>query len=108
MSGTITGPVNKKKIPAIRGPENIYHFPEQYGGEHCGITITEEQLLEVAEQSDVLEDTNDYLRPAVQREYEQHLPDPDDIQPEEAKNAYLYLKLHADKNLSWHCRIDLE
>ena len=44
----------------------------------------------------------------MQREYEQHLPDPDDIQPEEAKKAYLYLKLHADKNVSWHCRIDLE
>lgn len=44
----------------------------------------------------------------MQREYEQHLPDPDDIQPEEAKNAYLYLKLHVDKNVSWHCRIDLE
>lgn len=80
-------------------PEHIYHFPEQYGGEHCGINITEKQLLEVAEQSDVLEDTDDYLRPAVRRECEQHLPDPDDIQPEEAKDAYLYLKSCADKNV---------
>ena len=89
----------KGKYLSAGVPEHIYHFPEQYGGEHCGITVTEEQLLEVAEQSDVLEDTDDYLRPAVRRECEQHLPDPGDIQPEDAKDAYLYLKLHADKNV---------
>lgn len=88
---------NGKYLPA-GVPEHIYHFPEQYGGEHCGINITEEQLLEVTEQSEVLEDTDDFLRPAVQREREQHLLDPDDIQPEETKDAYLYLKSHADKN----------
>ena len=100
--------IQKGKYLPAGVPEHIYHFPEQYGGEHCGITITEEQLLEVAEQSDVLEDTDDYLRPAVRRECEQHLPDPGDIQPEDAKDAYLYLKLHADKNVFWHCRIELE
>ena len=35
----------------------------------------------------------------MRRECEQHLPDPDDIQLEEAKDAYLYLKLNADKNV---------
>jgi len=56
-------------------------------------------LLEVAEQTDVLEDTDDYLRPAVQRECEQHLPDSDDIEPKEARVAYLCLKSHSDKNV---------
>lgn len=56
-------------------------------------------MLEVAEQSDVLEDTDDYLRPAVRRECEKHLPDPDEIEPEEARVAYLYLKSHADKSV---------
>ena len=88
----------KEKYLPAGVPEHIYHFPEQYGGEKCGINIAEEQLLEVAELSDVLEDTDDNLRPAVRRECERHLPDTDNIQPEEAKDAYLYLKLHADKN----------
>lgn len=88
-----------KELPA-GVPEHIYNFPEQYGGEQCGINITEEQLLEVAELSDVLEDsTDDYLKPAVRRECERHLPDTDDIQPNEAKDAYLYLKSRVDKNI---------
>lgn len=80
-------------------PEHIYHFPEQYGAEKCGINLTEEQLLEVAELSDVLEENDDYLKPAVRRECERHLPDTDDIEPEEAKDAYLYLKSHVNKNV---------
>lgn len=48
-------------------PEHIYHLPEQYGGEYCGINITEEQLLEVAEQSEVLEDTGS-IKVNIQRE----------------------------------------
>ena len=87
-----------KELPA-GVPEHIYHFPEQYGGEQCGISVTEEQLFEVAELSGVLEDTDDYLKPAVRRECERHLPDTDDIQPEEAKDAYLYLKSHADRSV---------
>ena len=35
----------------------------------------------------------------MRRECEQHLPGTDNTQPEEAKDAYLYLKLHADKNV---------
>ena len=87
-----------KELPA-GVPEHIYHFPEQYGGEQCGINLTEEQLLEVAKLSDVFEHTDDYLKPAVRRECEQHLPDTDDIQPEEAKDAYLYLKSHVNKKV---------
>ena len=87
-----------KELPA-GVPEHIYNFPEQYGREQCGINITEEQLLEVAELSDVLEDsTDDYLKPVVRRECERHLPDTDDIQPNEAKDAYPYLKSRVDKN----------
>lgn len=88
-----------KELPA-GVPEHIYNFPEQYGGERCGIKVTEEQLQEVAEASGVLaEETDDYLEPAVRRECERHLPDIDEIQPNEAKEAYLYLKAHVDTSV---------
>lgn len=60
----------KQKAKNLPGgvPEHIYHFPEQYEGERCGINIKKEQLLEFAELSEVLEDSDDYLRPAVRRE----------------------------------------
>jgi hypothetical protein len=88
-----------KELPA-GVPEHIFHFPEKYGGEQCGIDITEEQLLEVAELSNVImEDTDDYLRPAVCKECEKHLPKMDEIKPSDAKDAYLYLKAHVDEDV---------
>ena len=88
-----------KQLP--RGvPEHIYNFPEQYGGHKCGFHITEEQLLEVAELSEVLDDSiEDYLTPAVREECGRHLPNPDEIQPKEAKDAYLFLKSQVDKSV---------
>lgn len=41
-------------------PEHIYMYPQNYGGEKCGLTVTEEQLQETAELSGVLEGTSDY------------------------------------------------
>ena len=80
-------------------PEHIFHFPEQYGGEQCGIHITEEQLLEVAELSDVFEDNDDYLNPDVCKECERHLPNVDEIEPKDPKDAYLYLKSNVDEDV---------
>ena len=101
VSGTTTEPVSKRGKNCQQESLSIYTiFLNSMGGEQCGINITEEQLLEVAELSDVLEDsTDDYLKPAVRRECERHLPDTDDIQPNEAKDAYLYLKSRVDKNI---------
>ncbi|XP_078363116.1 uncharacterized protein LOC144647223 isoform X1 [Oculina patagonica] len=79
-------------------PEHIYHFPEQYGGQKCGIKVTEEQLLEVAEFSKVLEENDDYLKPSVRQECQRHVPDANDIDPEDAKVAYLFLRSHINKN----------
>lgn len=88
----------KKELPA-GVPEHIFHFPEQYGGDQCGIPITEEELVEVAELSNIFEDTDDYLKPAVRNECERHLPNIDEIEPKDAKDAYLYLKSHVDKDV---------
>ena len=44
-------------------PEYIYNFPGQYGGQKCGFHITEGQLEEAAALSDVLEETDGYLKP---------------------------------------------
>ena len=74
-------------------PEHIYHCPEKYGGEKCGFAIIEQQLVEVANLSLVLDGTHDYLEPNFHMECERHIPDTDKIEPAEAANAYLYFKL---------------
>lgn len=77
-------------------PEHIYHYPQHYGGEKCGLPVTEEQLQEVAELSGVLEGTDDYLEAGFRRECERHIPDTSDVEPAQAANAYLYLKANFD------------
>ena len=90
----------EKELPS-GVPEHIYNFPEQYGGQKCGFHITEEQLQEVADLSDVLEGTHDYLKPAFRRECERHLPSPGSIEPAEAADAYRFLKSSVDPNMLW-------
>lgn len=80
-----------KELPA-GVPDHIYSFPERYGGEKCGLPITEEQLKEIAELSEVLEGTDDFLDPEFRTRCEVVIPNVDDIEPAEASNAYLYLK----------------
>ena len=88
----------EKELPS-GVPEHIYNFPEQYGGQKCGFHITEEPLQDVADLSDVLEGTDDYLKPAFRRECERHLPSPDSIELAEASDAYRFLKSSVDPNM---------
>ena len=84
---------DKKELPS-GVPEHIYNFPEQYGGGHYGHAVQEEHLQEVAELSEVLEDTDDYINQELRRQCTELIPDTNDIKPQEAANAYLYLKVH--------------
>ena len=88
----------EKELPS-GVPEHIYQFPEHYGGQKCGFHITEEQLEEVADLSNVLEGRYDYLEPAFRRECKRHLPNPDSIEPAEAADAYRFLKSIVDPNM---------
>ena len=80
-------------------PEHIYNFPGQYRGQKFGFHITEEQLEEVADLSDVLDGTDDYLKPVFRRECKRHLPSPDSIERAEAADAYRFLKSMVDPNM---------
>lgn len=80
-------------------PEHIYNFLERYGGQKYGFHITEEQLEEVADLSDVLEGTDYYLKPAFRRECERHLPSADSVEPAVAADVYRFLKTMFDPNL---------
>ena len=71
---------------------------EKYGGEKCGFCITEQQLVEVANLSQVLDGTDNYLEPNFRMECERHIPDTGEIEPAEAANNYLYLKANFDPN----------
>lgn len=51
--------------------------------------------MEVANLSNVLDDTDNYLEPNFRMEWERHIPDTNEI---EAANAYLYLKANFDPN----------
>ena len=42
-------------------PKHIFSFPEKYGSENYGLHITEEQLVDVAMECDMSDDTDDYL-----------------------------------------------
>ena len=79
-------------------PEHIYMYPQNYGGEKCGLSVTEEQLQEAAELSGVLEGTRDYLEARFRNECERHIPDTNDVEPAQAANAYLFLKANFDIN----------
>ena len=79
-------------------PEHIYMYPQNYGGEKCGLTVTEEQLQETAELSGVLEGTSDYMEARFRTECERHIPDTNDVEPAQAANAYLFLKSNFDVN----------
>ncbi|PFX14012.1 hypothetical protein AWC38_SpisGene21869 [Stylophora pistillata] len=79
-------------------PEHIYMYPQNYGGEKCGLTVTEQQLQETAELSGMLEGTSDYLEAGFRRECERHIPDTNDVEPAQAANAYLFLKNNFDVN----------
>jgi hypothetical protein len=86
-----------KELPAGI-PDHIYSCPEKYGGQKCGFNLTDEDLREVADLSEVLDGTNDYIHPDFRHECEQHIPNTDDIEPAQAANAFLYLKANINAN----------
>lgn len=81
----------EKELP-VGVPEHIYTCPERHGGEKCGFAVTEEQLREVAELANILDGTDDFLPEDFRQECQRHLPNTEDIEPDQAPNAFLYLK----------------
>lgn len=57
-----------------------------------GLDVSEDQLKEVAEHSGVLNVNDDFLEPAFRLECERWVPDTNEIDPQNFKTAYLYLK----------------
>ena len=77
-------------------PEHIYNFPQHYEATKCGIPISDEDLEEVAQLSNVLENTDDYL-PAEFRELcERVFPNVNEVLPKEASLVFLFLKQNFD------------
>ena len=71
--------------------------PEKHGGKMCGYPFSEEDLQEVAELSSVFDGTDDFLEDAFQKDCQRHIPDTNEIEPDQAANAYLYLKDNFDE-----------
>lgn len=93
--------IRKQRQKELPGgiPDHIYDCPDKYGGQRCGINLTEADLREVAELSGVLDGTDDYLHPNFLRECERIIPNTDDIVPAQAANAFLYLKANFNVNV---------
>jgi hypothetical protein len=75
-------------------PNHMFSFPENYGGNHCGIPVTQDALEEVAEASGLLEENPEtYMHDErIKHACEQCLPEPSKVDSSSAKDAYLFLK----------------
>ena len=57
-----------------------------------GFRVTDEQLEEVANHSEVLEVPTDYLTPEFRRRCEVCLPNPEEIESKDCKDSFIFLK----------------
>ena len=57
-----------------------------------GWPVTEEQLQEVSELSGVLEVPSDFLHQDFRRKCESIIPYPHEIEPEDCKDSFIFLK----------------
>ena len=57
-----------------------------------GWDVSEDELKEVAQYSNVLDSRSDYLEPDFREKCEKVIPFPADVEPNECIDAYLYLK----------------
>lgn len=71
-------------------PEHIYNFPQHYGATKCGIPISDEDLEEVAQLSNVLENTDDYLTAEFRELCERVFPNVNEVLPNEASLAFFF------------------
>ena len=84
----------KDKLLPAGIPEHIYKFPERYGGSKCGISLTDDDLMEVTDLADVMESTEDYLEAGFRQECENHVTNMENLKCSEAIDSYLTLKEH--------------
>ncbi|KXJ15658.1 uncharacterized protein LOC110237035 [Exaiptasia diaphana] len=73
-------------------PNHIYAFPEKYDLQECGFEVTQQQLDEVAELSDVFSSYDDYMPTDVRNKCEQVIADPLQIDVGDFHHAFRYLK----------------
>ena len=67
--------------------DHIYYHPDQDGGEQCGYAVSEEHLEEIAGLSGVLEDTDDFLELEFRASCKEHIPNTDEIKPDQHTTA---------------------
>lgn len=68
-----------------------------------GFPITEEQLKDAAENSGVLQLDNDFISPEFRAKCTNILPYPDQVEPNECYDAFIYLKTNFNLSNSSTC-----
>ena len=73
-------------------PDHMFAFPEKYGASTKGITLTKEQLREVADVSSILDVPMEFMDINLKQAFQQIIPNPREIESKNAHDAYLFLK----------------
>lgn len=72
-------------------PEHIYENPEEYDGENYGVAIDDNDLVEIAENTGILDNIDEFLERELMDEFGQHI-DTSTVEPQDAAEAYINLK----------------
>ena len=80
-------------------PSHMFNFPENFGGFKDGFAISNENLREVAEASNVLEEQVNYLNENERQQFEAIVPHVELLNSSEAMGAYLQLKNSINSNV---------
>ena len=72
-------------------PEVIFENPEDYQGENYGVELNENELLDVAEATNVLDKTKGFLSDETLEEFNEVI-DIEQVQSKDAAEAFIYLK----------------
>lgn len=73
-------------------PDHIYENPEEYGGEDHGIAISEDSLLQVADETGVLDRNDNFLDKGLIDEFKTIITF--EVEPKDAADVFILLKQH--------------
>ena len=81
--------VNKQLPTGV--PDLIFTNPENYNGQNYGLELSQDELIDVADATSILDNVYGYLSEELMNEFNEYV-DVDQIKPKEAADAFLFLK----------------
>ena len=72
-------------------PDHIYQNPEEYEGENFGTEINDDDLVQIAEETHILDTVEGFLGRELMDEFSAHI-DIEEIESKDAAEAFICLK----------------